>query len=65
MRRGEDTHVRSDHDAVADCHETAVEDGEVEVGVEAGADADVGAVVDVEGGFDEGVVGRVACGALC
>lgn len=47
VRCGEDRHVWAHHDAVAYCYETAVEDGQVEVGVEAGADADVGAVVDV------------------
>jgi hypothetical protein len=56
VRGGEDGHVGTEHAAVADGHETAVQDDEVEVGVEAGAEGDVAAVVNVEGGFDEYVL---------
>jgi hypothetical protein len=57
VRGGEDGHVGAEHAPVPDGHETAVEDGEVEVCVEAGAKGDIAAVVDVEGGFDDwGVV---------
>lgn len=61
MRRGENADIWTYQDAVADGDKPAVEDGEVEVGVEAGAEADVAAVVDAEGGLDEGFgVGDVA-----
>jgi len=58
--RGKDTHIWPDHDAVADGDQAAVEDGEVEVSVEAGAEGDVAAVVDCEGRLDEGVGADVA-----
>jgi hypothetical protein len=61
VRGGVDGHVGAEHDAVPDGDEPAVEDGQVEVGVEPRADLDVAAVVDVEGRLDEGlVVGHVA-----
>ena len=49
MRCGENGDVGTHHHAVSDGDEAAVEDGEVEVGVETDADADIGAVVDVAG----------------
>lgn len=55
VRGGEDGDIGAEHAPVANGHETAVEDGKVEVGVEAVAEGDVAAVVDVEGGFDEDV----------
>lgn len=56
MRRRKYAHVRPEHDAIPDGHEPAVEDREVEVCVEAVAEADVAAVVDGERGLDEGLV---------
>ncbi|KAI2608228.1 uncharacterized protein GGS25DRAFT_265877 [Hypoxylon fragiforme] len=56
VRRGQNRHVRAEHDAVADGHERAVEDRQVVVGVEAVAEADVAAVVDGEGRLDEDLV---------
>lgn len=61
MSRGKDRNVRSEHHPIADRHEPAIEDAEVEVCVEAGADGDVAAVVYLEGRLDVGfVVGDVA-----
>jgi hypothetical protein len=60
VRRREDTHIRAEHDALADGDEAAVQDGEVEVGVEPAAKRDVAAVVDSERRLDEGVLPDVA-----
>lgn len=46
VRGGEDGHVGTEHDAVANGHDGTVEDGEVEVGIEPFPDADVAAVVE-------------------
>lgn len=59
VRRSEDTHIRPKHDPLADRDEAAVQDGEVEIGVEPAPDGYVAAVVDPEGGLDEGVVSHV------
>lgn len=56
MRRRKDAHMRPHDDAVPDGDEPAVEDAEVEVRVEAGADGDVGAVVYLERGLDVGLI---------
>ncbi|OSS44498.1 hypothetical protein B5807_10853 [Epicoccum nigrum] len=53
VRGGEDTHIGAEHAAIAYGDEAAVEDGQVEVCVEALTEGDVAAVVDVEGGLDE------------
>lgn len=65
---GVETHIRPDEGARADGDETRVEDGAVEVDEDAGGGAQVGAVVDVDGGLDpgvgveEGVVFGLRCG---
>lgn len=64
VRRGEDTHIRPEHDPIADGYETAVQDREVEVGIEAVAERDIAAVVDGEGRLDEDVGADVAEDAL-
>ena len=56
MRCGEDTYVGAEHAPVSNRDETAVENGKVEVCVEAGTERDVAAVVNVERWFDENVV---------
>lgn len=52
VRRSKNGHIGTDHDAIADGHDGAVQDGQVEVCVEALANADVAAVVDREGWVD-------------
>jgi hypothetical protein len=60
VRRREDTHIRTEHDALPDSDQAAVQDGEIEVGVEPVAERDVAAVVDSERRLDEGVLPDVA-----
>ena len=56
MCRSKDTNIRPKHAPIPNSHETAVQDGQVEVSVEPLAERDVAAVVDVEGRFDEDLV---------
>lgn len=56
MRSGQDRDIRPEHDAVADGDQGAVEDRQVEVGVEPLPDAYVAAVVDAERRLDEHLV---------
>lgn len=56
MRSGQDGYIRPEHDAVADGDQGAVEDRQVEVGVEPLPDAYVAAVVDAERRLDEHLV---------
>lgn len=56
MRRRKNAHIRSKHAPIPNCHNTAVQDGQVEVRIEALAEADVAAVVNVEGRLDADVV---------
>ena len=56
VRSGEQGDVGSEHDTVTDRDEGTIKDGEVEVRVEALAEVDVAAIIDVEGGFDVGIV---------
>lgn len=53
---GEDGHVGAEHDTVTNGYESAVEDAEVEVGVEALANLDIAPVVDGEGRVDADLV---------
>ncbi|KAH8764982.1 hypothetical protein F5883DRAFT_105200 [Diaporthe sp. PMI_573] len=56
VRRRQDRDVWADHDTVSYCHQGTVEDGQVEVGVEAVPEADVGAVVDLKRRLDKHLV---------
>ena len=56
MRRRKDRYIGTEHAARANGDGSAVENGEVEVCVEARTERDVAAVVDVEGGLDEDFV---------
>lgn len=56
VRRCEDRYIRSDNYPVSNRDEPAVQDRQVEVGVEALAQADVAAVVDVERRLGDGFV---------
>lgn len=57
---GEDAHVGAEHDAVADRHQRAVEDRQVEVGVDALPELDVAPVVDVQRRLEVDVVAHLA-----
>jgi hypothetical protein len=53
-------HIRAKHTPISYCHKRAVEDSQIEVGVETFAQGDITAVIDVERGFDEDfIVGYV------
>jgi hypothetical protein len=56
MRRRENRHIRPKHAPIPNRHETAVQNRKVEVCIEALAQRNVAAVVNVEGRFDEDVV---------
>jgi hypothetical protein len=56
MRRCKNAHIRPKHATVPNRHQTAIQNREVEIRIEALAQRNVAAVVDVEGGFDDGFV---------
>lgn len=62
MRRRKDGYPRAKERARPDAHGARVEDGAVEVYEAAGAEGDVVAVVDDEGGVDGGEGGEVRVG---
>ncbi|KAG9255585.1 uncharacterized protein F5Z01DRAFT_548976, partial [Emericellopsis atlantica] len=56
VRGGNEGHIRSHGHAVANRHNRAVQDGQVEIGIEALAEADVAPIINGEGRLDQDFV---------